>query len=207
MSSISEHEGFALGGVSSRSGAVRPTCSLDETYWGYIIRAHEPVSPGVIVAQWLAWLFGVSFAVAALGLWVLPQALLSGDGLGLKIGASSLLAGLAALLLWFASRGAEVELQIDTSLGEIREVMRNRAGRPTLLARYGFDSIGGVHVDRSGPRARLVMRYGNTAQMVPVCSGPEEDLGVLRNRLGRDVVLNGTRGSSGRAALRRPEAD
>jgi len=206
MSSISEHEGFALAGVSSRSGAVRPTYSLDETYWGYIIRANEPVAPGVTMAQWLAWLFGVSFVVAALGLWVLPQALMSGDGLGLKIGASSVMAGLAALLLWFASRGAEAELQIDTSLGEIREVMRNRAGRPTLLARYGFDSIGGVHVDRSGSRARLVMRYGNTAQMVPVCSGSEEDLSVLRNRLGRDVVLSATRGS-GRAALRRAETD
>lgn len=202
MTSISEHEGFSLAGVSSRSGAVRPTYSLDETYWGYIIRAREPLRPGVLVAQWVSWLFGAAFAVAALGLWVLPQAMLTGEGIGLKIGASTVMAGAAMLLFWYSSRGTEAELQIDTSLGEIREVTRNRAGRPTLLARYGFDSIGGVHVDRSGSRPRLVMRYGNTAQMVPVCAGSEEDLALLRNRLGRDVVLNAPR----RAELRKPDA-
>ena len=204
MSSISDHEGFASPDISSQSATVHATFSLDETYWGYIIRAEEPVPAGVTVAQWLSWILGASFAIAALGLWVLPQAMLSGDSLGLKIGASTVMAGFAILLLWFSSRGTEAELQIDTSLGEIREVTRNRAGRSTLLARYGFDSIGGVHVDRSGPRPRLVMRYGNTAQVVPVCAGSEDELSLLRNRLGRDVVLNAPRRVE-RTELRMPE--
>ncbi len=98
--------------------------------------------------------------------------------------------------MWFASRGTKLEVQIDTAQGEVREIVRNRAGRPSLLGSYGFDAIGGVFIDRINGQDRLpmghavlVLRYLNTAQTMPVAAGREDDLAPLRDRLGRDLMV------------------
>ena len=164
--------------------------AVDETYWGYIIRKDGNGNVGVAVAQVIAMVFGAAFVAAALGLVLMPAALMGSVDMVMRSGAAVLFGGMAAYLLWFASRGADSEFQVDNSLGEVREVVRNRAGRPTLVGRYGYDAIGGVFLDREKDgRARLVLRYRNTAQTLQVASGREADLEVLRNRMGRDLMM------------------
>ena len=79
-------------------------------------------------------------------------------------------------------------------MGEVREVVRNRAGKSTLIGRYGFDSIGGVFIDRANAPspdvATLVLRYRNTAQTLPVVRGEVSTLEALRNRLGKDLMMD-----------------
>ncbi|MEY1555159.1 hypothetical protein AB3Y40_05945 [Yoonia sp. R2331] len=167
--------------------------AVDETYWGYIIRNTEGPKIGTVVLQAASMFFGAAFVAAGLGLLLLPEVLAGAVDLTIRAMAAVIFFGLAAYLLWFASRGTESELQIDTSLGEVREVVRNRAGRSTLIGRYGFDSIGGVFLDRANaPRnqAVLVLRYRNTAQTLPVVGGRIDALEPLRDRLGRDMMMD-----------------
>jgi hypothetical protein len=193
MSNMPSSEEFAGAVASGSTDATAVRLQIDETYWGYIIRTEEADPALLVIGQLVAWCFGAGFAVAALGLWMIPAMTFGGDALSMRLGASVVFGAMSFLLLWFASRGARTELQVDTSLGEVREVVRNRAGRATLLGRYGFDSIGGIFLDRKTGKsgeACLVMRYRNTAQVLPVARGPQAHLERLRDRMGRDLLVD-----------------
>ncbi len=182
---------------SGSRDAERDHFVIDETYWGYIVRSTEAVPFSLWMMQFLSWGMGLGFCVVTLGLWVMPQAMFDGSVLGMKIGASVVTIALAAFCLWFASRGLDSEIQIDTKLGEIREVVRNRAGRPTLIGRYGFDAIGSVRIDVGAERqgifqtpGQLVLYYRNAEAQLPVARGAVSKLGILRDRIGRDLMLS-----------------
>jgi hypothetical protein len=107
------------------------------------------------------------------------------------MGASAFILSISLLFLWFASRGTRRELQVDTRLRELREVVRNKYGTSTLMGRMSFDGIGSVFIARNHDprhRPRLVLRIGNTARLIAVAEGSEAELGDLRNRLGRDLL-------------------
>ncbi len=179
--------------VSGSGTTAEPlSFAVDEIYWGYVVRCTEAESGWVRAAQGVAWFAGICFCIGALGLWAVPMTQFDAGLLPMKLGATFIMSGIAVYLLWYASRGTQSELQIDTSLGEVREIVRNQAGRPTLLGRHGFDAIGGVMIDRTTVRkgrACLVLRYGNTAQLMPVAWGAESDLTALRDRMGQDMMI------------------
>lgn len=181
-----------VGHVETPAEAAPETFELEETYWGYVIRPRGVVPAGVVIARGMSWMIGICALLGAAGLWLVPEAVFpSSDPATGRIGASVLLVGVAGLLLWLSTRGAAPELQVDRRLGELREVLRNRAGQPRLVARYAFAEIGSVHLDRAQMKpgqVRLVLRYGNTAQTFPVAAGPEARLTGLRDRLGQDIL-------------------
>ncbi|SEW03973.1 hypothetical protein SAMN04488515_0772 [Cognatiyoonia koreensis] len=179
--------------VSKELAASAPRFELDETYWGYIIRSNDGPGFSIAVLQGLAMFFGACFIAVAIGLMVVPQAMSGSLDIMMRGVAAILFSGVAALLLWFATRGVQTELQIDNSLGEVREVMRNRAGKSTLVGRYGFDAIGAVFLDRAvggKDEAALMLRYRNTSQVLPVARGSVTALEALRNRLGQDLIID-----------------
>jgi hypothetical protein len=192
MTAFPNIDGFTTG-LKKTEKTADPVCfAVDETYWGYVVRCTEAETGWVQVAQGAAWFAGICFCIAALGLWAVPMTQFDPGLLPMKLGATFIMSGIAVYLLWFASRGTHSELQIDTSLGEVREIVRNQAGRPTLLGRHGFDAIGGVMIDRTTlrkGRACLVLRYGNTAQLMPVAWGQEHELTGLRDRMGHDMMI------------------
>lgn len=170
---------------------------VSDTYWGYIIKTSAAPLLPLLVGQAMCWAGGIGCLVAALGLWTLPGSSFSGDLMAIKLLGSALLVLLASLLIWFANRGHISEWHIDTARGEIREMLLSRSGRPSLLARYGFDAIGGVVIDRVSQRdhlpagyAGLMLRLGNSAQMLPLAFAPEAELAPLRDRLGRDMIVD-----------------
>ena len=177
---------------SKQRRLARPsTFEVEDTYWGYIVRSTRGPSLGVMLSQAGSFFFGACFLTAAAGILLLPSVMFDGDSGAFRIGAATLLASVAAYLLWFASRGTQPEIHVDNSVGEIREVICNRAGRPTTLAVYGFDAIGGVFLDynESTGLSNLVLRYRNTVQSVPVAEGQEAQLIGLRDRLGHDLMV------------------
>ena len=179
--------------IDAEFAANQPAFRVDETHWGYIVHKTGERKILISVLQFFAMFFGACFVAVALGLMLMPQALSGSTDLTMRIGAAVVFGGMAAFLLWYASRGTQSEVQIDNTLGEVREVVRNRAGRPTLHGRYGYDAIGGVFLDRSSPKstnATLVLRYRNTAQTLPVARGPVSELEGLRNRIGRDLMID-----------------
>jgi hypothetical protein len=192
MTAFPSIDGYTTAVLGRDTTAGQACFEVDEAYWGYVVRCTEAEPGWVIVAQGVAWFAGICFCIATLGLWAVPMTQFDSGLLPMKLGATMIMAGFAIYLLWYASRGTHSELQIDTSLGEIREIVRNQAGRPTLLGRHGFDAIGGVLIDRTTlrkGRACLVLRYGNTAQLMPVAWGLESDLTALRDRMGHDMMI------------------
>lgn len=192
MTAFPNVDGIGAAPRGVETAATQSCFVVDDTYWGYVVRCTEAESIWVQIAQGAAWFAGICFAIAAVGLWAVPMTQLEAEILPMKLGATFVLSGMAVYLLWFASRGTHSELQVDTSLGEVREIVRNQAGSPTLLGRHGFDAIGGVLIDRSTlrqGRACLVLRYGNTTQFMPVAWGTEDELKGLRDRMGHDLMI------------------
>lgn len=202
MPDVREFDVSAPGVTAATQGAVYV---IDPAHWGYTVRSLAQVPLSLRAMQALCWLLGAGFLMAAIGMWVAPMMIVATPVIGFKVGATILCGAMAFFLMWFASRGVHSELQVDTALGELREVVRNRAGEPTLIGRYGFDAIGGVFLDRTDQYERLpeghawlMLRYRNTAQVLPVLKGPEAMLEPLRDRLGRDLMVEPRR-----AAMRR----
>ncbi len=175
-----------------RVSAPVPSAQVLDAYWGYTISSTALPPLSVVVAQTLTWCVGVCFLLAALGLWVVPGQVSTGADFAMKLALSSVLGGIAALFLWYASRGARIEVQVDIALSEVREVVRNRAGRPTHAARHAFAEFGAAYLDRKTQvpgAATLVLRFGNTTRVLPVVQGPVAEMEILRDRLGRDLLL------------------
>jgi len=195
MSIMPAHEEFETGYAHPRLEINNANMSLDETYWGYIIRDTRRDNGLLFAMQAVAGLMAASFACATVGLWALPSMAFTGVALMSKALLSFFFLGMAGVLSWYASRGSRSEMQIDLRLGEVREVVRNRAGRSTLISRYGFDAIGGTLLEsgkRSNGQATLKIRYRNTAQTIEVARGPIGLLEALRDRLGRDLLADPT---------------
>lgn len=172
--------------------------SVEDIYWGYIVKSGRRPGIGIVLAQVTSFFFGACFLTAATGILLLPTVMFDGDIGPMRIGAAVLFGAVAVYLLWFASRGSQPELHVDTSVGEIREVICNRAGRPTTVGCYGFDTIGGVFMEQHPTEhtATLVLRYRNTAQTVCVAEGIEAQLIPLRDRLGQDLMVEPKTGRS-----------
>jgi hypothetical protein len=191
MTAVPDFDQFRLPVPTRLWRRERPVYEFTETYWGYRIDGRR--APAWLIGfQVLCWGLGVALVIASVGIWVVPGSDAAGGLVAFKLGASVPMAAVAALLLWQSSRGTMVGVEVDLRLGEVREVLSNRAGRTAVMARYGFDAIGGVSLDRNAVRgggAQLVLRYRGTAQVLAVAQGPEIALAGLRDRLGRDLMV------------------
>lgn len=176
--------------VGKEYAVRKPQFNILETYWGYVVRPKGGPRLIIQIQQLLATLVGASFLAAAFGMLLVPQMAVGTLDFTMRAGAAVIFCGIAAFCLWYATRGTVSELQIDNNLGEVREVIRNRAGTSTLLGSYGFDAIGGVYIERrEGNNSELVLRYRNTSQKLPVARGHASTLEHLRDRLGQDLML------------------
>ena len=175
----------------ANGGVVSPYVDISDTFWGYVIASSLADRRWAEVGQTVSWIAGMAFMIAAIGLWLLPGASVASDVVAMKFGLSTVLGGIASMLTWYASRGVRTEIQVDTKLGEIREIVRNSAGRTSLISKLRFDMIGGVFLDRTNAdkgETALLLRFLNTPKVMLVAVGPTEHLEQLRNRLGRGLL-------------------
>ncbi|WP_106744046.1 hypothetical protein [Yoonia maritima] len=171
---------------------AKPThFAVEDTFWGYQIRSGRAPAIGVMMAQLFSYFFGACFMIAAVSMLALPVLFFNGDVGVIRLAASVLFAAVGFYLLWFASRGSQAEIHVDTSVGEIREVISNRAGKPTTIGAYGFDAIGGVFIESQPENglASLVLQYRDTNQRVCVAEAIEAQLIPLRDRLAQDLMI------------------
>ena len=179
----------ALPGVESARGY-----EVDETYWGYIIRSTERPSALIGLLQGVSFLFGLALLIATMGLWIVPGSITGGAAVAMKFGMTVFTGGASIFCLWFASRGTLSEVHIDTRLAEVREVVRNKAGRASLIGRYGFDAINEVAIDTPDEENRaaacaLVLRQRGTHRILQIARGNFSALSELQDRLGGDLML------------------
>lgn len=160
---------------------------LEEQFWGYRVVPNGRASLGLIAVQVTAMICSAAFLAAALMLGVMSPM----SGLLLRLPLIFVALGLGFALMWFASRGNHIQIEVDTTNGEVREIVRNRTGATTVVTRHGFDSIGNVFIARSGNTAPvLTLRCRHSARHMTVAVGTEDDLASLRDRMGRDMILS-----------------
>lgn len=196
---MADMDSLALGGLRDAGRSNRLSVNAQPS--GYVIRSGNKPPFDVILGQALAYFLGVCFVTAGFGLLLLPG--FSGDaGVGpMRIGAATLFGSGAAYLLWFSSRGGLVEVQIDTTKHEIREVIQNRVGKPSVVGTYAFNDIGGVYIETGSGAASAQLVLGYRGNMVLVAEGEMEELTLLRTQLSRDLM-----GPMGLDLTGRPEA-
>lgn len=166
---------------------------VENTYWGYIIHGDGTRSWTLVGLQATAMILGAACIASCITLLAAPSVIVDQFGLAVRGGSAAVFAVIALYMIWFASRGNMTEIHIDVQKGEVREALRNRTGRTTVLGRYGVDAIGGVFLDRSCAKegqASLMLRYKNTSQTLPIAVGRAAPLERLRDRLGRDLILS-----------------
>lgn len=169
---------------------ARIVTRVDETYWGYVLRTETKPQASVVLVQALAGLAGLSFFAAAAAFWVLPGAILSGDVAVMKAVASGACICVGLILLWYASAGAQPEIQMDQSRCELRVVTRNSKGHTRLVARHAFEDISAVRVQRDADdeiMGLLLMHLHGSDKIIVAARAPEHQLSVLRRRIARDL--------------------
>lgn len=127
---------------------VRP--NVTERFWGYEVSRSEHVIDLAVLARGLAALTMVGLFVAAALVWLVPDMAFVGDAFVAKSVASIVLASLGLLFVRFAGRGTRIRVQVDTSAGELREVVDGMFGSDVVLSRYGFDAVKSVEIVTSG---------------------------------------------------------
>lgn len=174
------------------------TFRVEEAAWGCRVCPRAGRPPILRLAQGAALVAGAAALGAGLLLagpalgglpdllrdagWLVPP----GAGWDLRAGLGALAA--AALLLWLATRGASVELQVDRRRREVRLVVPNLVGRPRLLAAHGFDAVAGLRVAPAGRHFAALVIDARGGRPLPVASGTRADLAPLRRRLERDLA-------------------
>ena len=188
---------------------IEPTdptsAAIRATFWGYVIAPEAPSRTGAMQVFQIACIVA-AVALAGGGLTVL---FLGGEPFTgtLRPFIAWMALALAVPLAWFGTRGDRVEIEIDLSLGEVREIVRNRAGGPSLLGRYGFDTLDGLDVAlKRGGGGRLHLWRRGEKRPIELLRGPAPALEEIARQLRHDMETG-----SGRVAhfdtlapLRRP---
>lgn len=125
-----------------------------DAYWGFTIRSDASVDGAELTGRGVVLLVGAAATLAALGMWLVPSADFLGPALPLKLGAAVVLGALASVLMHWGTRGRRVTLEIDTSMGEVRQVVTHLTGRSEVLAVHGFDAVTGLRIVAAQGRVR-----------------------------------------------------
>ncbi|KPP87220.1 MAG: IncA protein [Rhodobacteraceae bacterium HLUCCA08] len=182
------HAGFGTGAEA----AVSP---VRDRYWGFTVAPLIQIDATELVLRGVALLVGGAAALAGLGLWLVPAVVFAGPALGIKMLGSVGLAMIAALLLRQGVRGRAVHLEVDTRLGELREVVTHMTGRTEVLSVHGVDTVTGIEMVQAtdgAPRAQLQITVESGARLV-AGEGAPFALAALQRRLetalGRDTAV------------------
>ena len=163
-----------------------PAAAIRQTFWGYVIAPEGPSRPGPMqVFQIACIVVAAALAGGALVVLFVGGPALSGT---MRPFLAWLAVALAVPLVWFGTRGDRVEIEIDLSLGEVREVVRNRAGGPSLVGRYGFDTLDGLDVAlRRGGSGRLNLWRRGEKRPIELLRGPAPVLERIAQQLRHDM--------------------
>lgn len=183
------------------------TFRVEETSWGFRVRSKGGLSPTRLLGQ-VAGLIAAAAALAAALSLVGPVLRGSGDvASDMRLGLGALLAAAGFVLLRGATWGSLVETEVDGARGEVRQVVRNLAGRRTRLVALGFAGITGLRLARAGRGLDLLVLDTAEGGTLAVAAGTRATLAPLRRRLERDLLprSRGTGlGAAGPAPMPRP---
>ena len=162
---------------------------IDDCETGYAISPLQGLQIKCLAVQLVAMTLGAVLASGSIILLVIAPT----NGFLWWMLASGISFLAAVLLMRFATRGLTHRIDIDLMRGEVRELILDRTGGITVLARHPFASLGAVHIDRTpGQAANLCIRFRDRPGRIAITRGDAAELEGLRNRLGRDLMAGST---------------
>ncbi|MCF2903525.1 hypothetical protein L0666_00860 [Octadecabacter sp. CECT 8868] len=185
---------FVESAVSPQSKSFsRPQVS--EVYWGYEASLNEQIVDLSILARGAATILSIAAFIAAAAVWIMPAMTFTGSAFLAK-----LLISLGALVIGaftgrHAFRGTRIRVQIDTNVGELRQVITGATGGEITLSRHGLDTVKSVDVvaskmDGSFGQVQVTL---NSGLVLAVADGAVATLFSLRDRLAHDCgIMQGT---------------
>ena len=157
--------------------------------WGYILNAPGKTYKGLNTLQRLSVLFCAYLLSFSLS-FATPILLGIGHGIDpMRLAGAVFLTVLAVPFGWYATRGNKAYVYVNLFRNEVREVVPNLIGKPTILRRVPFAEIGGVRIDHSGPgdAAVLLLRRNGEWRRTAVLDGCRRELTHLREKLAQDL--------------------
>lgn len=183
----------AQAGIGFEQAAGAAVSPVRDSFWGFTIAPTEQMDAAELAMRGIVLLFGGAAALAALGLWLVPAVVFAGPALGIKLVGSIMLAAIGALALRHGVRGKAVHLEVDTRLGELREVVTHMTGRTEILSVHGVDTVTGVemvHAHHAPGRAQLQILVESGARIV-AGEGTPFGLAALQRRIEAALGLDG----------------
>ncbi len=162
---------------------------VEERRWGYILNAPGMTYAQLNMSQRLSVLVAaylLAFSVSCL----IPILMAAPESLDpLCQAAAAFSAMLAIPFAWYATRGTKAYIYVNTYRNELREVVPNLIGKPTVLRRMPFSDIGGVRIDHQGAGefAVLLLWQGGDWRRIAALDGRRRELTTLREKLAKDV--------------------
>lgn len=190
MTALPDINAFATSNAVAAPTEVRSTHPrVADHYWGYVISPNEQVIDIAVLLRWFACLVSPASFVAAVGIWFVPASAFAGDAAVIKMMSSLFLIYSGILMLRFVTRGTLVRLHVDTSNGEIKQVVDGLFRSDVVLASHGMDAISGIDVYQSLTepmfgQVHLTLKDGT---VLPAGDGSCAELCLLRDRLARDL--------------------
>ncbi len=164
---------------------------VDETYWGYVLRA-EYRYPFFEIIAWVRAVFPWVVLILAAGLWAWLAVFSPGGTAEFRTAALAVIAGAGVMLLWRLRKPKQVrpELHFDQSRQELRRMVRDFRGQRCLIDRYAFIDIAEVYIESApdeGGMGRLLLRLEKGEETIVAAIAPEHQLHALRRRIARDL--------------------
>jgi hypothetical protein len=181
-------EGFELKGNQAQDSAGQGPM-IEETSWGYIIRAHDSDS-NVRAAGSVAGRFvGAILLMAAVGLWVMPDSAYGAELFGMKLAAMVMFTVIGGYFVWAGRHVARPEYRIDLKHREVRIGFRSHGNGFRQSGRIDFDSISSVFLLRSKDYrpTRLFLRLADLGTGLELASGNKDRMESLKQRLTDDL--------------------
>ncbi|MBU2993717.1 hypothetical protein Q4555_12235 [Octadecabacter sp. 1_MG-2023] len=169
---------------------------VSEVYWGYETKMNEQVIDLSVLARGVVSIFAVAAFIAAVAVWIMPAMSFTGSAFLAKLFISLGALVVGAFCGRHAFRGTRVRVQIDTNVGELRQVIKGATGGEITLSRHGLDTVKSVDVVSSrGDSSFGQVQITLTSRMVlAVADGAVATLYPLRDRLAHDcgIIQGGT---------------
>lgn len=163
---------------------------VNPTLWGYVLQSEmrrDAPHAGVALARKV---LGGVLIMAALGLWLLPNAIIGPDVAAMKLGLTILYLALGFRLAYMPREVMRREVQVNLTRAELRVGFRNKAGGFSLQAVHSFDDIDAVTLwqsDCGNKKASLFLRLGGSDVALVAASGTPAQLQPLKQRLAKDL--------------------
>ena len=167
---------------------------VDETYWGYVLRA-EYRHRFFEITVWVRAVFPWVVLILAAGLWAWLAVFSPGGTAAFRTAALAVIAGAGVMLLWRLRKPKQVrpEVHFDQSRQELRRMVRDFRGRKCLIDRYAFIDIAEVYIESAPDEdgmGRLLLRLEKGEETIVAAIAPEHQLHTLRRRIARDLRRN-----------------